>query len=246
MRKRLDQALVEGGFVATRSRARDAIARGLVRVAGAVASKPGTLVEGGEELVVLPEAGAGFVSRGALKLEAALTAFGYSAEDCVALDVGASTGGFTEVLLASGARRVYAVDVGHDQLHARLRSDPRVVALEGQDARALTRDLVPEPIAAITADVSFIALEKALPKALALAAPGAWLVALIKPQFEVGPKGVGKGGIVRDIGLRDAAVARFSAWLGAQPRWRVEGIVPSPVAGGSGNEEFLLGARFNG
>jgi 23S rRNA (cytidine1920-2'-O)/16S rRNA (cytidine1409-2'-O)-methyltransferase len=159
-----------------------------------------------------------------------------------ALDIGASTGGFTQVLLARGATRVYAVDVGHGQLAPRLASDPRVVSLERCDARRLDRALVPEPVGAIVADVSFISLAKALPVPLSLAGPGAWLVALIKPQFEVGPAAVGKGGVVRDPAARQQAVQTVRGWMAGQPGWRVCDVVPSPIAGGSGNEEFLLGA----
>jgi 23S rRNA (cytidine1920-2'-O)/16S rRNA (cytidine1409-2'-O)-methyltransferase len=186
------------------------------------------------------------VSRGAAKLAAALRAFEFDAEGCTALDVGASTGGFTEVLLERGAKKVYAVDVGHGQLHASLRHNARVVSLEGCDARDLTRAAVFEPITAIVADVSFISLTKALGPALALAAPGAWLVALIKPQFEVGPKLVGKGGIVRDEAARLRAVEEVTAWLAAQDGWRLAGTIPSPIRGGSGNEEFLMGALYDG
>ena len=160
--------------------------------------------------------------------------------------MGASTGGFTEVLLTRGAAKVYAVDVGHGQLHASLRDNPRVVSFEGCDARTLTRALIPEPVAAIVADVSFISLTKALLPALGLAAPGAWLVALIKPQFEVGRGGVGKGGIVREAVARQQAVDSVTAWISAQDGWRIAGVVPSPIKGGSGNEEYLLGARCDG
>ena len=243
MRRRLDQALVEAGLVTTRSRARDAIGRGLVRVAGAIVDKPGALVEAGAPLAVLPGAGVDFVSRGAVKLGAALDAFGLDPKNRIALDVGASTGGFTEVLLARGAAKVYAVDVGHRQLHERLRRDARVASLEDQDARTLSRASIPDEVGAVTADVSFISLAKALPAALGLAGRGAWLVALVKPQFEAGPDAVGKGGVVRDPDAREAAVASVSRWLARDMGWSVIGVVPSPIAGGSGNREYLLGAR---
>ena len=242
MRKRLDQVLVERGLAPSRSRARDAIARGLVRVGAAVAHKPGWLIDEDADLGIAAEAGTGFVSRGALKLSSALDRFGFEPACRVALDVGASAGGFSEVLLARGAAKVYAVDVGRAQLHRRLKGDPRLVSLEGLDARSLARELVPDPVRAIVADVSFISLVKALPAALALAAPGAWLVALVKPQFEAGPDAVGKGGIVRDAEACEAAVTRVVAWVGTQAGWRVMGVVPSPIKGGSGNAEFLLGA----
>ncbi|MGE0851397.1 MAG: TlyA family RNA methyltransferase [Hyphomicrobiaceae bacterium] len=240
-RARLDLRVVELGLAPSRARARDLIRRGLVEVAGVVAMRPGAGVAADAPIRVTGLE-AGYVSRGALKLVVALEHFRFPASGAAALDVGASTGGFTEVLLAAGARRVYAVDVGRDQLHPRLREDTRVVSLEGQDARALDLTLVPEPVGAVVADVSFISLAKVLPVPLALAGPGAWLVALIKPQFEVGRAAVGKGGIVRDTAERRRAVDLVRGWVAAQSGWRVEGIIPSPIAGGSGNEEFLLGA----
>jgi len=182
------------------------------------------------------------VSRAASKLIAALDRFRLPVAGVVALDIGASTGGFTEVLLERGAARVYAVDVGHGQLHARLAADPRIVTLEDCDARRLDRTLVPEPAGALVADVSFISLTKTLPAPLALTRPGAWLVALIKPQFEAGRAAVGKRGIVRDRAARQRAVALVRDWIAGQPGWRVLGVIASPIAGGSGNEEFLLGA----
>lgn len=245
MRIRLDLALVERGLAPSRSRARDLIKSGNVSVDQRVCTKPGTEVGAGQVLELAPGAVL-TVSRGAAKLEAALDSFGFPVQGRVALDVGASTGGFTEVLLARGAEKVYAVDVGHDQLHASLRAEPRVLSLEGCDARALTRDLIPEPVAAIVADVSFISLTKALGAALALAGPGAWLVALIKPQFEAGRAAIGKGGIVRDPAARAAAVDQVTAWLTGCEGWRLTGVIASPIKGGSGNEEFLLGAQYDG
>lgn len=242
MPMRLDLALVARGLVTTRSRARDLIVRRQVLVAGKVAEKPGTLVGEETPVTLAPDCGAAAVSRGGLKLAAGLSAFGFDPRDRVAVDIGASTGGFTELLLQGGARRVYAVDVGHGQLHASLVLDPRVTSLEHTDARRLDRTLIPEQVDAIVADVSFISLTLALPAVLALAAPGAWLVALVKPQFEAGREGVAKGGIVRDEGVREAAVAKVRDWLAGQPGWRVAGVVASPIAGGSGNLEFLLGA----
>lgn len=244
MGDRLDKILVARGLVETRSRARDLIVRGRVSVDGRAVTKPGAVVAETAALALAEPAG--YVSRGALKLEAALEAFGLEPAGCVCLDVGASTGGFTEVLLARGAEKVYAVDVGRDQLHARLKSDQRVVSLEGMDARDLTREQVPDAILAIVADVSFISLEKVLPAALALAAPGAWLTALVKPQFEAGREAIGKGGIVRDQAVRDQQAAKITAWLGARAGWRVIGVIASPIEGGSGNQEFLVGARFDG
>jgi 23S rRNA (cytidine1920-2'-O)/16S rRNA (cytidine1409-2'-O)-methyltransferase len=210
-----------------------------------VAAKPGQLVARDAVLAVSPGAAA-YVSRGGLKLEAALDAFALEAEGRAALDIGASTGGFTDVLLGRGAAKVYAVDVGRGQLHARLGADERVVALEATDARKLDRSVVPEPVSAIVADVSFISLTLVLPAALAVAAPGAWLVALVKPQFEAGREAVGKGGVVRKEEDRQRAIARVSEFMEAQPGWTVLGVIPSPIEGGSGNREFLLAAQLEG
>ena len=239
--QRLDLALVARGLVATRAKARDLIARGEVCVDGEVASKPAMGVRAAQIIAVDAQAAAQ-VSRGAVKLAAALDHFELDAKGRVALDVGASTGGFTQTLLDHGAARVYAVDVGKGQLHPTLATDPRVVALEACDARRLDRTIVPEPIRAIVVDVSFISLTKALPAALGLAAAGCWLVALVKPQFEVGRDGLGKGGIVRDEALRERALADVRDWLSAQPGWTVTGTMPSPIEGGSGNAEFLIAA----
>ena len=184
-----------------------------------------------------------FVSRGGLKLAAALDAFGFSPVGRICLDVGASTGGFTDVLLRRGARLVHAIDVGRGQFNPVLAADARVVVREGFDARALSRDEITEPLGAIVADVSFISLTKALGSALRLAGPDAWLAALIKPQFEVGPDDVGSGGIVRSEEARERAVGNVRDWLARQPGWLVAGVVPSPITGGGGNQEVLIGAR---
>jgi 23S rRNA (cytidine1920-2'-O)/16S rRNA (cytidine1409-2'-O)-methyltransferase len=240
-RTRLDNLLVELGLVPTRARAQDCIRRGLVDVAGVTERRPGARI-GTNASIRLSQAVGDHVSRGALKLTAALEHFRFPIAGVIALDVGASTGGFTQVLLERGAARVYAVDVGHDQLHARLAADARVVALEGCDARRLGPELVPEPVGALVADVSFISLTKALPVPLSLTGAGAWLVALIKPQFEAGRAAVGKGGIVRDPMARRRAVDLVREWVAGQPGWRVREVIPSPIGGGSGNEEFLLGA----
>jgi 23S rRNA (cytidine1920-2'-O)/16S rRNA (cytidine1409-2'-O)-methyltransferase len=245
MRKRLDLVLVERGLAPTRSRARDLILSGQVRVGDDMCTKLATEVAETQELT-LDATAARAVSRGGQKLAAALAAFEFDVDGRIALDVGASTGGFTQVLLDRGARKVYAADVGHGQLHASLKADPRVISLEGLDARRLTRDTILEPVGAITADVSFISLIKALGPALELAAPGAFLVALVKPQFEVGPERIGKGGIVRDAEARQGALESVTAWLAAQPAWRVAGAIPSPIKGGSGNVEFLIGALHDG
>ena len=237
---RLDRILVDRGLAATRSRAADLIRLGAVSVDGRPALKPGALIEPGARLMIDQHASP-FVSRGGLKLAAALDAFGLDPEGLIALDIGASTGGFTEVLLARGAERVFAVDVGRDQLHGKLREDQRVV-LEGTDARALDAEIIGDPVGAIVADVSFISLTKALPAALSLAAPSAWLVAVVKPQFEAGREAVGKGGIVRDAEARARAVAEVRAFINDSPGWTVFAEMPSPIPGGSGNEEVLIGA----
>ncbi len=183
-----------------------------------------------------------WVSRGALKLLAALDAFNLSPDGRVALDIGASTGGFTEVLLTHGAHRVYAVDVGQGQLAAKLAGDPRVIVLDKTNARDLTPALIPDPPGCIVCDASFISLRLVLPAALALAQPGAWLAALIKPQFEVGKGRVGKGGVVRNPDLHQEVCETIRTWLETQDGWRVQGIVDSPVLGPDGNREFLIGA----
>ena len=238
-RARLDQALVAAGLAPSRSRAQALISEGHVTVDGARATRASMAV--GPEAALEVAGGAGrWVSRGALKLAHALETFALDPTGAVALDLGASTGGFTEVLLHAGAAAVWAVDVGHGQLDATLRADPRVRLIEGLNARDLTADHVPAPDW-ITADLSFISLAKALPPALDLARSGAVLVALVKPQFEVGPAFVGKGGIVRDaaaIGRARADVAAFLAGEG----WSVIGETESPITGGDGNVEYLIAA----
>jgi 23S rRNA (cytidine1920-2'-O)/16S rRNA (cytidine1409-2'-O)-methyltransferase len=240
-RPRADQLLVDRGLVDSRARAQALI------LAGKVFSGERRVDKAGERLATdaaLEVRGQDhpWVSRGGLKLAHGLDRFGLDAGGRTGLDIGASTGGFTDVLLARGARRVYAVDVGHGQLAWKLRQDPRVVVLERTNARYLTRTQVPEPIEATTCDASFIGLESLLPAGLALAAPGAWLVALIKPQFEVGRGRVGKGGVVRDPILHAEVCDRITAWLGSQPGWRVLGVVESPILGPEGNREFLIAA----
>jgi 23S rRNA (cytidine1920-2'-O)/16S rRNA (cytidine1409-2'-O)-methyltransferase len=241
---RLDQMLVTRGLVPSRARAQDLIKRGFVLVDGAVCEKPAFEVKDEREISIASEAPA-YVSRGAEKLAAALDRFGFDPSDRAALDVGASTGGFTEVLLERGARRVYAVDVGTAQLHARLKDDPRVVSLENCDARALTANQISERVTAIVVDVSFISVTKVLDAALQFAAPGAWLVVLLKPQFEVGRENVGGGGVVRDEGVRRIALKNVRDWMAERPRWTIIGEMPSPILGRSGNSEFLLGARVD-
>lgn len=245
LRTRLDQALVARGLVATRARARDLVLRGKVTVDGRLASRPALMVGAASRLDVEPGA-ADYVSRGALKLRAALDALALDPSGRIGIDIGAAHGGFTEVLLERGASKVYAVDNGHGQLDRRLADDPRVVNLESTDARLLGAAHVPEPVGIIVADVSFVSLAKVLAAALALAAPGAVLAVLVKPQFEVGPALVGKDGVVRDPAARQRALDEFVAWLCRQPGWRLLGTLPSPIEGGSGNLEFLVGAVKDG
>jgi len=241
-RLRLDLALVVRGLAPTRAKARDAILRGCVTVGGRLATAASEPVASDADIVVDDPAGR-YVSRAALKLIAGLDHFGYLVEGRTALDIGASTGGFTEVLLERGAVRVHAVDVGHGQLHPRLRDDSRVTSLEGRNARDLDPEAVAGPVGAIVADVSFISLRLALPRALALAAPDSWGLFLVKPQFEVGREGIGKGGIVRDPVVAREGAEGIAAWLATEMGWTVDGLIESPIAGGDGNREFLLGVR---
>lgn len=236
-RQRLDEALVVRGLCPTRSRARDAVLRGTVKVDGLPATKPSQMVGASAVLTVEDEA-QGYVSRAALKLKHGLSAFGISARGKNALDIGASTGGFTQVLLEEGAAHVTAIDVGHGQMQVK---DPRVRLIEGLNARDLCTDHLDRPIQLIVCDVSFISLKLALPPALGLAAEGALLVALIKPQFEAGREAIGKGGLVTDPQVHARVCAEITAFLRAQG-WRVLGGEPSPVEGGDGNREFLVAA----
>ena len=234
--------MVERGLVPTRARARDAILRGHVTVAGRRAAKPAQGVDADAAITIDDPAG-GYVARSALKLIAGLEHFGFSPEGRFALDVGASTGGFTQVLLEGGARKVFAIDVGHGQLHPAVASDPRVISREGLNARDLTAADLGEPAGAVVVDVSFISLRLVLPAALAVAGPDAWGVFLVKPQFEVGPANLSKGGIVRDAGLAERTATDLAGWIEADLDWRVAGIIPSPIEGGDGNREYLLGAQ---
>ncbi|PIB92684.1 TlyA family RNA methyltransferase [Caulobacter sp. FWC2] len=238
-RKRIDLLLVERGVVDSRVKARAAVEAGLVTVNGKVITKPADTVD--QHAQIIAEAAHPWVGRGALKLLHALDLWPVVVEGRVALDVGASTGGFTEVLLSRGAERVFAVDVGRDQLHAKLRDDPRVIDLSGVDARVLDETVISIAPTLVVSDVSFIALTKALPMALALAAPGADLVALIKPQFEAGRDFVGKGGLVKDpeiIARCEREVVEFLEASG----WTVNGLTESPITGGDGQVERLVWA----
>ena len=236
---RADALLVARGLVESRAKAQAAIAAGGVRASGRVVSKASESLDPDIELDVTTAHP--WVGRGALKLVHALDLWAISLMDKGVVDVGASTGGFTEVCLSRGARRVYAVDVGRDQLHATLRGNSRVLVLEGVDARGLSADLVTEPPEAIVCDASFIGLSKVLPAALNLAADGADLIALIKPQFEAGPDHVGKGGLVKDpavLSRVQSEVAEFLEGMG----WAVQAMAVSPVTGGAGQTEFLIHA----
>lgn len=240
-RDRLDQTLVVSGPFKSRARARDAILRGCVKVNGATISKPGFRVGPTDSINVADEA-LHYVSRSALKLIAGLDHFGFDPTGRCALDIGASTGGFTQVLLERGAAKVTAIDVGQGQMHASLVADRRLRNIEGLNARELTVDLLGgEDIMAVVSDVSFISLKLALPPALQLSAPGCFCVLLVKPQFEAGREAIGKGGILRDPTLGGAISDAMSEWLDRQPGWHSLGHIASPIDGGDGNREFLLG-----
>ncbi|ABQ60491.1 hypothetical protein H721_00460 [Brucella ovis IntaBari-2006-46-332] len=242
-RPRLDQLLVERGFFATRSRARDAIQRGTVKVDGRPITKPGQMVVRDAALAVDDPASA-YVSRAALKLVAALDHFDLNVKGRTALDIGASTGGFTQVLLERGAHHVIAIDVGHDQLHESLRHDPRVTSKEGVNARALElAHLDTRAVDCIVSDVSFISLRLALPPALALVEKGAICALLVKPQFEAGREAIGKGGILRDPAYGERMAQELKSWLETQSGWRALGLCPSPIEGGDGNREYLLAGK---
>lgn len=240
-KQRLDQMLVDRGLAESRSRAQALVLAGKVFSGERKLDKPGTPLKPDTPLEVRGRDHP-WVSRGGLKLAHALAAFGLSPEGAVCIDVGASTGGFTDVLLAHGAARVYAVDVGHGQLAWRLRQDERVVVLERTNARHLTPEQIPEPVDWVVCDASFIGLATVLPAALALTKPRAQLVALIKPQFEAGREHVGKGGVVRDPDVHHAVCERVRAWAESLG-WTVQGIVESPITGPEGNVEFLLVAH---
>jgi len=239
--RRADIVLVERGFASSRAEAQAAITAGHVQADGKAITKPAQLLSDAAEIAYAPAHP--YVSRGALKLVAALEHFAISPNGLVCLDIGASTGGFTQVLLECGAAKVYAIDVGHGQLHSKVGHDRRVVSLEGVNARAVDTAQIPEPPRLIVADVSFISLKLALPPALALAPPGARLVALVKPQFEVGRVKIGKGGIVNSEVDRIAARDGITAWLADDQGWIVEGTMESPIPGGDGNKEYLLAAK---
>jgi 23S rRNA (cytidine1920-2'-O)/16S rRNA (cytidine1409-2'-O)-methyltransferase len=237
---RLDALLVERGFFPSREQAQRAIMAGEVRVGDAVVDKASVKVEAGADISV--EAAARYVGRGGLKLEGALRDFGITAADTTALDIGASTGGFTDCLLQEGAKKVYAIDVGHGQLAWKIRSDPRVVVREKLNARFLARADVPETIDLCVIDVSFISLTLILPRAFELVSPNGVILALIKPQFELQASDVGRGGLVRDAALHEKAQAKIRDFVAAAGR-DLAGIVPSSITGTDGNQEFFACVR---
>ncbi len=239
---RADQALVDRGLVESRTRAQALILAGKVFCGERRIEKAGETLAEAAPLQVRGQDHP-WASRGGLKLDHALEHFGLSPETLVCLDIGASTGGFTSVLLHYGAARVHAVDVGHGQLAWTLRTDARVAVHERVNARYLTAEVVPEPVGALVCDASFIGLQTLLPAGLALCGAGAWAVALIKPQFEAGPGQVGKGGVVRDGAVHRGVCKRIEAWWGGLSGWTVLGVERSPVTGPEGNVEFLIAAR---
>lgn len=241
-KQRADQMLVDRGLAESRARAQALIIAGKVFSGERRVEKPGTTLPADTPLEVRGQDHP-WVSRGGLKLAHALAHFRLSPAGRVCLDIGASTGGFTDVLLAHGAAKVHAVDVGHGQLAWKLRTDPRVVVHERTNARYLDAGAIGEPVQVLVCDASFIGLETLLPAPLALCAPSAWAVALIKPQFEAGPGLVGSKGVVRDPAVHVAVCERIRAWWTALPGWRVLGIVESPITGPEGNKEFLIAAQ---
>lgn len=238
--QRLDQLLVALDLFASRSRARDAIQRGTVKVDGKVVTKP-SLVFAATHQFTIDDPAQDYVSRAALKLVAGLDHFGLSPEGCDCLDVGASTGGFTEVLLKRGAAHVVSVDVGHGQFHPRLAADPRVTNIEGLNARYMeAEDIDDRPIDFVVSDVSFISLKLALVPALELAEPGAHCLLLVKPQFEAGREAISKAGLLKEPETAPLVAAELERWLTEDMGWTSLGLIPSPISGGDGNEEFLL------
>lgn len=239
MKKRADILLVEKGFFDSRNRAQEAIRHGGIAADGSVIHKASQEISDTAyiEILSLPH---NYVSRGGLKLEAALRHFLYNVKNKVCLDMGASTGGFSQVLLQEGVKRIYSVDVGHGQLHPSLREDPRIVNLERTDIRHLNKEIIPEPVEVVVSDVSFISLKLILPQALSLISDNAVIIVLIKPQFEAGKEAVKKG-IVKDPTIHDRVcqdICNFITGFGFQ----IHSIIPSPILGGDGNKEYLLGA----
>lgn len=238
---RADLLLVDRGLAESRTRAQALILAGLAYCGEQRIEKPGQMLAEQAD-ISLRGRDHPWVSRGGIKLAHALAHFDLSPADKVCLDIGSSTGGFVDVLLAHGAARVHAVDVGQGQLAWKLRNDSRVILHERINARYLSHQDIGEPIGAVTCDTSFIGLMRLLPAPLALTAPGAWAIALIKPQFEAGPRAVGRGGVVRDPAVHQEVCERIRFWWAALPGWRVLGITESPITGPAGNREFLIGA----
>jgi 23S rRNA (cytidine1920-2'-O)/16S rRNA (cytidine1409-2'-O)-methyltransferase len=238
-KRRIDSLLVERGLVESQAKAQAMIMAGEVVVEGTAVTKPGTLVK--EEAAITIVAPPPFVSRGGIKLAYALDQFQLDVSDKIAADIGASTGGFTDCLLKRGARRVYAIDVGRGQLDYRLRQDPRVVVIEGVNARYPVA--LPEKVDLATIDVSFISVEKVIPSVAQLVKENGYLVVLIKPQFEAGRREVGKGGIIKDLLIHARVLGRFVAWQ-TEKKLRLAGLLPSPLVGASGNREFFVLLRL--
>ncbi len=243
MKQRADQWLVQLGLAESRARAQALILAGKVFSGERRIAKAGDLLPAGTALEVRGQLHP-WVSRGGVKLAHGLAHFGFTPARLVCLDVGASTGGFTDVLLANDAAKVHAVDVGFGQLAWKLRVDPRVVVHEKTNARYLDQSMVPDPIEALVCDASFIGLATLLPAPLLLCAPGAWAIALIKPQFEAGAAAVGGKGVVRDPAVHRAVCDRIISWWASVPGWTVLGVTESPLTGPEGNREFLVGASL--
>ena len=240
-KSRLDLLLVARGLFESREKAQRAIMAGDVTVEERIVDKAGTRV--GVDVSIAVKAAERYVGRGGLKLEAALAHFAIDPRGATCLDIGASTGGFTDCLLQQGAAKVWAIDVGHSQLDWKIRSDPRVVVREKLNARYLTREDIPDPIDLCVIDVSFISLSLILPPAAALLSNGAVILPLIKPQFELRKEQVGKGGVVRDEALHATAVEKIRTLVATLPQLRWDGVIPSPIRGGEGNQEFLACLR---
>lgn len=238
---RLDMEILKRGLAATRSKAQALISDGRVRIDGELADKHSRKV-GAEQQIDIESRNVEWVGRGAVKLIAALEHFGFDPKDRIAADIGASTGGFSQVLLLRGIKTVYAVDVGHDQLDSSLLDYNQLINIEGVNARYLSQRDIPDPLDMVVTDVSFISLKKVLPATLSLCKPGAVLAALVKPQFEVGKGNLGKGGIVRDTEMVEQVRQDMEAWIETIPGWRCLGSILSPVTGSDGNTEYLLGA----
>ncbi|MEN2494544.1 MAG: 16S/23S rRNA (cytidine-2'-O)-methyltransferase TlyA [Hyphomicrobiaceae bacterium hypho_1] len=242
---RLDLELVKRGITPSRSRAQDLIRRGFIEVDGALNLKSSTRIRP-QNIVCLSQNSPCYVSRGAEKLKAGLEHFKFSVQGRQCLDIGASTGGFTDILLRNGARKVIAIDVGHGQLDNSLRKRPEVTNIQGMDARLLNLEIIGSPANAVVIDVSFISIIKILPSIIPLMSHSCWLIMLIKPQFEVGPIHVRRGGIVTDSSIRELALSRVVNWLVKNTNLTFCGTLVSPILGGSGNQEYLVGAFRSG